>query len=395
MKLFTHATLLALFGASVLAGLPQSVQAKGDPDKDAPLAPLGKAPTPEDSPYDPAKVELGRKLFYDPKIGGDASTPCIACHNPEQGWAFSDDLSRGYPGTVHWRNSQTIINSAYLKKMFWAGSAGSGEKQAKSAAKGGVAGNGENDIIMARLALTPEYVTSFREIYGSFVPRVGDVWDAIAAYERTMNQTGKYKSQLDKYLLGDKKALSASAKRGMNLFNGKANCIECHNGPMATDEKYYNIGVPYNTRWDEDGLAQITVRYELYAKGSNEKMYRSTKADPGFYFRTKNVWDKGKFRTPPLRYVKYTPPYMHNGTLWTLDEVIDFYNAGGGENDFPTKTPILKPLNLTDNEKADLVTFLEEGISGPEIPANRPTIPPVRSLAEIQKQFGAVETATK
>ena len=394
-KGFSRGLLLSALSAVLLLGSPGLSEAVGDPDKDPPLAPLPAVPVPADNPQTPGKVELGKMLFFDPKLGGDASTPCVACHNPEQGWAFTDDFSRGYPGTVHWRNSQTVINSAYLSKLFWAGSAASLEKQAKSAATGAVAGNGESDIMEARLRLTPVYVQMFREEFGDVWPNIGNAWAAIAAYERTLVQRGQHESQMDKYIKGDKRALSASAKRGMDLFNGKANCIECHNGPMASDERYYNIGVPYNPRWEEDGLAQVTFRYELYAKGSTEADYRKTKSDPGFYFRGKDKADKGKFRTPPLRYIKYTPPYMHNGVFWTLDEVIDFYNAGGGENDWPTKTAILKPLGLSDAEKQDLIAFLEDGISGPEIPVERPTIPPVRSLAEVQKQLGAVETADK
>ena len=118
---------------------------------------------------------------------------------------------------------------------------------------------------------------------------------------------------LDNYLRGDEAALTDQQKRGMDIFNGKAGCLQCHNGALATDEKFYNVGVPPLQRWEQDGLAQITFRFELYAKGSYEEMYRTTKADPGLYFRTKNKWDKGKFRTPSLRYTQYTAPYMHNG----------------------------------------------------------------------------------
>ena len=394
-RLFRSLPLAAL-GALLALGAPGSSSAAGDPDRDPPLAPLPAVPSPPDNPITPEKVALGKMLFFDTKLGGDASTPCVACHEPKQGWAFSDDFSRGYPGTVHWRNSQTVVNSAYLSKLFWAGSAASLEKQAKSAATGSVAGNGEDDVMEARLRLTPEYVEKFREVYGTPWPNIGDAWDAIATFERgALVQRGEHESQLDKYLKGDKKALSGAAKRGLALFNGKANCIECHNGPMATDENYYNLGVPHNPRWETDGLAQVTFRFELYAKGMTEEGYRKTKSDPGFYFRGKDKADAGKFRTPPLRYIKYTPPYMHNGLFWTLDEVIDFYNAGGGKNDWPTKSAILKPLGLSDGEKQDLITFLEEGVSGPEIQMERPAIPPVRSLAEIQRRFGAAETASK
>jgi len=375
---------MTAFGA-VLAMTSGAAMAAGDPDKDAPLAPLGDPPIPADNPQTPAKIELGKKLFFDPRLGGDASTGCIQCHEMEQGWAFSDALSRGYPATVHWRNSQSVINSAYLGKLFWAGSASSLEKQAKSAATGAVAGNGESDVMEARLAFIPEYRKAFTEVFGSEWPKIGDAWRAIAAFERTLIHKD---TPVDKYLAGDKKALSKSQVNGMKLFNGKANCIECHNGAQATDEKYYNLGVPPAERWLEDGLAQITFRYELYAKGVTQEMYRKMKDDPGLYFRTKQKRDMGKFRTPPLRYTKYTAPYMHNGAFWDFEEVVQFYNAGGGDNDFTdgtmakTKTKILKPLGLSDEEVTDLVAFLE-AFSGPELKMKKPKLPPYAPLPDV------------
>jgi len=342
-----------------------------------PLAPLGDPPIPADNKQSDAKVELGKLLFFDPRIGGDASISCASCHDPEQGWAWAEDFSRGYPGTVHWRNSQTIINSAYLGKLFWAGSAASLEKQARSAARGGVAGNGESDLMETRMALIPEYRTRFREVFGDEYPLIGNAWRAIAAFERTLVQKD---TPLDRYLQGDKAALSDEQKRGMAIFNGKGNCIACHNGALATDQKYHNIGVPYALRWEEDSLAQITFRFEQYAKGSTEAMYREIKDDAGFYYRTKNKWDKGKFRTPSLRYTMYTTPYMHNGAFYTLEEVIDFYDQGGVDaegrtTDFPdNKSPLIKPLGLSDEEKADLLAFLE-AFSGDEITIIKPELP--------------------
>ena len=362
-----------------------------------PLAPLGEPPIPADNKQTDAKVELGKILFFDSRIGGDLSTACVTCHEPDSGWAWSDDFSRGYPGTVHWRNSQTIINSAYYGKLFWAGSAASLEKQAPAAAKGGVAGNGENDLMEARLALIPEYRKRFKEVFGDKWPLIGNAWRAIAAFERTLVQRD---TPLDQYLLGDKEALTEQQVRGMALFNGKAGCIQCHNGALASDQHYYNIGVPYAKRWEEDGLAQITFRFEYYAKGSTEEVYRSSKADAGLYFRTKNVWDKGKFRTPSLRYTMYTAPYMHNGAFYTFEEVVDFYNRGGFEEseeegevgrttDWPeNKSKLIKPLGLTEEEKEDLIAFLE-AFSGEEITMDRPPLPPYAPLfteAELQSQ---------
>ncbi|MEW8525168.1 MAG: cytochrome c peroxidase [Candidatus Thiodiazotropha endolucinida] len=360
------------------------------------LAPLGKAPIPPDNKLTTAKVELGKLLFFDPRVGGDASTGCSTCHEPEQGWAWAEDFSRGYPGTVHWRNSQSIINSAYFPRQFWAGSASSNEKQAKSAAKGGVAGNGEDDIMEARLALIPEYRKRFKEVFGTEWPIIDDVWHAISAFERTMNTTGEYEVPLDKYLKGDKSALSEEQVRGMALFNGKAGCINCHNGELTTDSDFHNIGVPPNKRWEEDGLAQITFRFEQYAKGQTEEGYRTAKSDWGFYYRSKNKWDKGKFRTAPLRYITYTAPYMHNGVFYTLEEVIDFYNRGGVDEEgrttlFPeTKSKLIKPLGLTDQEKEDLLAFLE-AFSGPEIEMEKPEQPPYAPLFTLAELKAAQE----
>jgi cytochrome c peroxidase len=343
-----------------------------------PLAPLGPPPIPPDNKPSDAKVELGKMLFFDPRIGGDTSTACATCHEPDQGWAWSDNFSRGYPGTVHWRNSQSVINSAYYGKLFWAGAAASLEKQAPSAAKGGVAGNGENDIMEARLALIPEYRKRFKAVFGTEWPLIGDAWMAIAAFERTLVQRD---TPLDKYLQGEENALSEEQVRGMALFNGKARCIQCHNGAFASDQRYYNIGVPSSTRWEEDGLAQITFRFEFYAKGANEELYRTAKADAGLYFRTKNEWDKGKFRTPSLRYIEYTAPYMHNGAFYEVAEVVDFYDRGGIDEegrttDWPqNKSPFIKPLGLTDEEKEDLIAFLG-AFSGEEILMDRPELPP-------------------
>ena len=382
MKTLTRKSLLlasALYGVTVIAAGGALA------DINPPLAPLGDPPIPADNPQSPQKIELGKMLFFDPRLGGDASTGCVQCHEPAQGWAFSDALSRGYPATVHWRNSQTVINSAYLGKLFWAGSAKSLENQAKSAATGAVAGNGEADVMEARLAFIPKYRQLFTEVFGGPWPRISDAWRAIAAFERTLVQKD---TPVDKYLKGDKKALSAQQVSGMTLFNGKANCIECHNGDLTTDEKYYNIGVPAAGRWNEDGLAQITFRYEQYAKGVTQEMYRKIKDDPGLYFRTKEKSDMGKFRTPSLRYAKYTAPYMHNGSFWDLKEVVQFYNAGGGSNDFTdgtmakSKTKLIKPLGLSDKEIGDLVAFVE-AFSGPEIKIDRPKLPPYAPLPDV------------
>lgn len=375
----------ALFILIGMTGLPNVVYAKVQ------LEPLGEVPVPADNKQTPEKIELGKILFYDGRLSGDTTSPCAGCHIQSQGWGFPDDLSMGYPGTVHWRNSQTIINAAYYDKFFWAGSAMSLEAQAKDAAKGAVAGNGEDDIMEARLALVPEYVERFKRVFGDDTPKIHNAWRAIAAFERTMIQRD---TPIDNYLLGDKTALSESQLKGKALFEGKANCIACHNGALASDQKFYNIGVPPSPWWNDDGLAQITFRFELYSKGVTEEMYRTTKADPGAYFRAKRKEMLGKFRTPSLRYTKYTAPYMHNGTIPTLEAVIDFYDRGGVADDgrttgYPqTKSALIQPLGLTEQDKKNLLSFVE-AFSGEQIFIEEPTIPEYQPLFTKEELAGA------
>lgn len=325
-------------------------------DKFPKLSPLPPAPIPKDNPNTPEKVALGKMLFWDSRLSGDSTTPCVSCHLPGLGWGDGGQISRGYPGTKHWRNSQTILNSAYYNKLFWEGSVTSLEAQASAAAGGGVAGNGDDSVMEMRLRFLPAYVAEFRKVFGTEWPRINDAWRAIAAYQRTLVSDAK-KVAFDRYVKGDKKALDESQKKGMALFNGKANCIACHNGPLASDQKFYATGVPAHPNFKDDPVGQVTHRWELYQKGVPETIYRSGKDDHGLYYMTKNPKDIGKWRVPSLRELKYTAPYMHNGMLATLADVVDFYDKGGGET--ANKSPLLKPLKLTAQEKKNLIAFLE------------------------------------
>ena len=373
MRKFTVVAFATMAAGAIFFGLAPDTLA----DENPPLAALGPPTAPPDNPQTPEKVELGKLLFFDTRLSGDASVSCSTCHEPKQGWAFADPISRGYPGVIHWRNSQTVVNSAYYNKLFWAGAAKSLEGQAPAAATGAVSGNGERDMMEVRLAFIPEYRKRFKEVFGDTWPKLSNAWKAIAAFERTLVQTD---TPFDRHMRGDKAALSEQQKRGLELFTGKANCIQCHNGPFFTDQKFYNLGVPPAEEWEESGLAQVTFRYEQYAKGVPEKMYRSIKDDAGLYYRTKQKEDMGKFRVPTLRYIVYTVPYMHNGAFFDLQEVVEFYNEGGGTNEFAAnKTPLIKPLGLSDEEIEDLVAFLE-ALSGEEIIMSTPKLPPYAPL---------------
>ncbi|WP_275097201.1 cytochrome c peroxidase [Sedimenticola hydrogenitrophicus] len=337
-----------------------------------PITHLPPPPVPPDNPMTVEKVELGRKLFFDGRLSGNTRSSCFVCHSPQLGWGDGGGISRGYPGTRHWRNAQTILNSAYYNKIFWDGSVVSLEGQAHAAATGAVGGNVDEAMAEMRLRFVPEYVEAFRQVFGLKQPRVTYAWRAIAAFERTLVSNPK-NVPYDRYIAGDEQALTASALRGMKLFHGKANCIQCHNSPLASDQKFYALGVPEHELVQSDPLAQITHRFEQYAKGASLDMYRKADVDHGLYYVTKNPVDKGKFRTPSLRELKYTGPYMHNGGFSTLEEVVAFYNQGGGQH--PNKSPLIKPLQISAEEQADLVAFLEALSSDEPIVTAVPAMP--------------------
>lgn len=377
----TAVAVAAMGLAPAVTAADKPMAKKAMPAKPAipPLGPLPAVSVPTDNPQTAAKIELGKMLFWDSRLGGDASSPCVVCHEPGKGWGDGGEISRGYPGTQHWRNSQTILNSAFYNKLFWEGNVTSLEGQAPAAAEGNVAGNGDPSLMEMRMRFIPEYVERFKKVFGIDWPRMTQAYQAIAAFERTIVSDPK-QVPFDRYTAGDKKALSESAQRGMALYHGKGGCIQCHNGPLASDQRFYSLGVPENEVFRTDSLYQVTHRWEHYQKGVTEPGYRGADLDMGLYYQTKNPKDIGKFRTPSLRELKYTAPYMHNGIFYTLDEVVDFYNKGGGDAKWPNKTPLVKPLGLSDQEKKDLVAFLEALSMDKPLLMDPPKLPPYQPL---------------
>ncbi len=324
---------------------------------------------PDDNPLTTEKAELGKILFFDRRMSGNGFVSCATCHSANVGWGDGNALSLGYPGTLHWRNSQTIINTAYQAKLFWAGEKTSLESQAKSAWTGNIAGNLDPIMAEETMRQIPEYVERFREVFGTESPTFDDALRALAAFQATINSRNV---PFDNYLRGNQNAMSDAALRGAGLFVGKARCIQCHGGPLFTDQSYHNTGVPQNPEFESDPLRQITLRYQHRARGVPEEVYRSADRDLGLYYTTKQDADKGKFRTPPLREVGQTGPYMHNGVFETLSEVVEFYNDGGGPN--PNLDPLVRPLGLRPDEVADVVAFLES-ITGDPIVIQAPDMP--------------------
>jgi cytochrome c peroxidase len=331
------------------------------------LKPLPPLPAFPENPLTPEKVELGKKLFFDRRLSGDGTMACATCHNPETGYSDALAISLSYPTTKNWRNAPAIINLAYNKVFFWDGRATSLEEQALFPVMSAFEMNQNIDFLEEELKEVPEYVKLFQEVFGGIINRER-IGMALAAFQKTIISKD---SPLDKYLAGDKNALTAAQKDGYDVFTGKGECIICHNGQNLTDNKFYNTGVPDNPEVMNDSRVAATRRFT--AKVSGYEAYSTLKEDPGRYLVTKDRKDWKAFKTPSLRELSLTGPYMHNGTFSTIKEVIEFFNNGGGDD--AGKTPLLRKLKLTDYEKLVLEIFLMEALKGdleivkpPEVP---------------------------
>ncbi|MEM7523557.1 MAG: cytochrome c peroxidase [Pseudomonadota bacterium] len=348
------------------------------------FAPLSAIPRPI---VDADAVELGKMLFFDSRLSGDASTSCAECHNPDAGWTDGSDLARGYPGTKHWRNTQTVVNAALIETgLHWDGGLGSLSDQVYDAMGAGFVANVDMTLAEERLRQIPDYRRRFQAIWGRD-PSKELLAEAIAAFEGSLISDD---SPFDRHLAGEGGAMPAPALRGLEIFAGKGNCMNCHNGALLSDGEVHNIAVPTNPEFTEDPLRQVTFRYLMRLLGLDEAVYEKLDRDPGRFAVTSDPDDLGAFRTPPLRYLSYTAPYMHNGVFYTLDEVVEFYNIGGTQDVFGTKSPLIQPLGLTREEKQDLVAFLES-LSGSEILVEAPDLPDYAPLPG--PSAGAVITA--
>lgn len=291
------------------------------------LAALPAVPVPENNPQTAAKIELGKKLFFDTRLSLDRASSCGTCHSPQK--AFADGLPRakGFQGALLLRNSPTVLNAAYNTAQFWDGRAATLDEQCKGPLLAPMEMNMlDEKHLVERLSSIPGYRQDFETVFGSR-PSMDNITNAIAAFERTLVTPG---ARFDRYAMGDKSALTEQEKRGLIVFIGKGSCSECHNGPNFTDNKYHNLGV-------------------VPGHGSPD--------DPGRYVITKKEEDRNAFKTPTLRNVSLTAPYMHDGSVATLEEVIDLYDRGGGDD--PKKSKLIYKLNLTSAEKADLAAFLK------------------------------------
>ncbi len=335
-----------------------------------PLAPLPPVSFPPDNPYSDAKAKLGKLLFFDPRMSGDGSMSCSSCHPSSNGsWAIASPISIGYPGTTHWRKSQTLINVGYYTRWNWDGSAKSIEQQNDGAWQGPLAQNLDPAMAEERLAQIPEFVRLFKAVFGTTYPQYNDALSAVATFQRTLVSKNV---PFDAYLKGNRGAISDDAKRGYALFTGKARCVACHSGALGSDNAFHNLGVPGAAAFQTNPITQITFRWQQWSRGVPESEYARATADDGLYYTTRQESDRGKFRTPSVRDLCTHAPYMHSGVFGTLEAVLAFYNAGGGTD--PRKDRLLKPLKLTAQEQKSLVAFLKS-LCGDKIVVQAPPLP--------------------
>jgi cytochrome c peroxidase len=298
----------------------------------------------DDNPMSAKKIELGRQLYFDTRLSKDGTISCATCHAPEKGFSDARPTSAGLHGKTGGRNAPTVINRLFSADQFWDGRAADLEAQALGPVQNPIEMGNTLEGMIGNLNGISGYAPLFQAAFGSPGITAERVAQAIATYERTVLSGN---APFDRHQAGDAAAMSESAARGLLIFNDaqKGNCVTCHAGFNFTDESYHNLGV---------GMDR-------------------PKPDLGRFEVTKAEVDRGAFKTPTLRQITATAPYMHDGSETTLRQVVDFYDRGGKPNKWLSKE--IHPLHLSEQEKADLVAFLEAltgEVSGAEKPASMP-----------------------
>lgn len=357
----SRATTAWMVGVLLYAG---AVQAQGSAPATPPKLPPGvsaalwKLSVPPGAEPTPEKVSLGEKLFLDPRLSADNTVSCSTCHEPAQGFVDGKALSTGIKGQQVTRNSPTVLNALFNASQFWDGRAGTLEDQAKlPILNPREMGMPSPEAVVAKVQAIPEYATAFKAVFGRDV-NYDDLAAAIAAFERTQFSGN---ARFDAFITGDSKALNASEKRGWALFNGKARCNSCHAAnivsPLFSDQKFHNIGIAAHKQ-DFVQLARKAVGVVRLGdeKQIDELALQTEFSELGRFLVTKQENDIGTFKTPTLRNVGITGPYMHDGSLTTLWDVMDHYNKGGVPN--PYLDGGMQRLGLTEPEIDDLVAFL-------------------------------------
>jgi len=316
--------------------------------KFAEIGHLPETPFPSDNPYSAEKELLGKTLFFDPRLSRSEQIACASCHDPELGWCDSRTLSFGHDRQLGVRNAMSIINTAYAKNLFWDGRAGSLEAQSKMPIEDQREMNGHMNLAAGKIAAVKGYQVLFEKAFGDKTVTKERIAKAIATFERTVKSSA---SKFDQFIDGKADIYSDDELMGLHLFRTKAQCINCHNSGYFSNNTFENIGTAL-----------------LGEKGE----------DLGRYLVTKKADDAGRFRVPGLREVSRTGPYLHNGSMTTLQEVIQFYSKGNPEYSQKRatvhegillkseKSGMVRMLELSDREVAQLEAFLKTLSSKPE-----------------------------
>lgn len=335
--------------------------------------PLGLplVPIPADNPQSPEKIALGKKLFEDKRFSSTGEVSCATCHDPAK--SFTDSpltTSKGIHGLTGTRNAPTVLNAAYFKSQFWDGRSPSLEDQAQHPFVNPIEmGLPDHGPILKVVRTDPEYVQAFKRVFSKEGEAITmkEVTQAIASFERTVLSGD---SPFDRYYFGgNREAMSPAAIRGFQVFLGQGRCVSCHvieqDQALFTDNRFHNIGIGIN-RIQDDVPHLAGAFLEAKAKGANVDVTVLTNkktSELGRFAVTGQFDELGAFKTPTLREVARTAPYMHDGSLKTLKEVVEHYNNGGISdpkqkvNDFLSGG--IRPLGLSEQQKADLVAFME------------------------------------
>ena len=354
---------------AVAASLARATMPPPKPDASAAPKPLNQTgfpaklyqwSIPADNPQTPAKVALGKALFFDDRLSVDNTVACANCHDPGKG--FTDELptSMGVHGKFGQRNAPTVLNSMFNIEQFWDGRAPTLEAQAEQPILNPVEmGMPDQRTVVNKVNSIAEYKAEFQRIFGE-APTYGDIVKAIAAYERTQLA---FDSPFDRYMNGDPNAITAQQKRGWAIFNGQGRCMSCHGWnptrPLFTDDRFHNIGVSAHSA---QFVPHARAALALLGKGGggalqiDQLAISSDMSDLGRFLVTKQPHDIGAFRTMDLRNLFLTEPYFHDGSQTTIWDTLDHYNKGGVQN--PYLDGGIVPLGLSEAQEDDLAAFL-------------------------------------
>jgi cytochrome c peroxidase len=324
---------------------------------------LWKEVIPADNPLTEDKVALGQKLFFDKRLSADRTLSCASCHDPATALSDNNRTGLGIRNQKGARRAPTVLNATFNEFQFWDGRAPSLEEQSKMPLINPIEMGMENHAaVVARVREVPEYRPVFAKAFGSQEITIDAIAKAIASFERTQLSGN---APIDRFLAGDRNAISESAKRGWELFNVKARCISCHafnaSSPFFSDFKFHNIGIAAKDQ-DFHALARRAQQLLTGDPARVQAALDQMALSPGFselgrYLVTKEPKDIGAFKTPMLRDIELRAPYMHNGEEATLLDVVKFYNDGGQPN--PNLDGGMRPLHLNDAEMDDLVSVMK------------------------------------